>query len=84
MGGDFIAVKVIVEGGLDIYDSPNGKYKGHYDEGDIIRTLEPNSKRVANDGRIYACYTVGGHKGLKHWIAIEDTKGNATVEKIDY
>lgn len=84
MGNQIVAVRVIASGGLDIYDSPNGKYQGHYDQGDIIRTLEPNSRKPGNDGRVYACYTVGGHRGMKNWVAVEDTQGNATVEQIDY
>ena len=82
MGNQIVAVRVIASGGLDILDAPNGNYKGHYDKGNIIRTLEPNSRKPANDGKIYACYTVGGHAGLKHWVAVEDENGNATVEKI--
>ena len=79
-----IAVRVIAEEGVDILDAPNGNYKGHYDKGNIIRTIEPNSKTPGNDGKIYVCYTVGGHRGLKHWVACEDENGNATLEKIDY
>ena len=82
--GDRVAVKVVAKNGIDIYDSPNGKYKGHYDCGDIIRTLEPNSSKPANDGRVYACYTVGGHRNMKYWVPIEDEQGNATVQQIDY
>ena len=82
--GNKIAVRVIANGGLDIFDSPNGSYQGHYNKGDIIRTLEPDSRRPANDGKVYACYTVGGHPFMKNWVAVEDEKGYATVEQIDY
>ena len=83
MGG-IVAVRVIANDGLDIFDSPNGTYQGHYNKGDIIRTLEPNSRKPANDGKVYACYTVGGHRGMKNWVAVEDERGNATVEQINY
>ena len=51
----------------------------------IIRTIEPNSKRPANDGKVYVCYTVGGHAGKKLWVACEDENGNDTLEPLpDY
>ena len=77
-----MSVRVIASGGLDIYDSPNGNIKGHYDKGNVIRTLNLNNKKPADDGRVYAPYTVGGHRFMQYWIAVEDENGYATVEKI--
>jgi hypothetical protein len=45
-------MKVIASNGLDIFDRPNGNKKGHYDYGDVIRTIELDSKKPANDGQI--------------------------------
>ena len=80
-----VACKVIADDGLDILDAPNGNYEGHYNYGNIIRTIEPNSKRPADDGKVYVCYTVGGHAGKKLWVACEDENGNDTLEPLpDY
>ncbi len=74
-------MKVVAEGGLDIYDSPYGNKKGHYDVGDIIRTIELDSKSAAKDGQIYVRYTQGGSLGLiKNWVVYENIKGNITLQ----
>ncbi len=77
-----MSVRVIASDGLDIYDKPNGNIVGHYDKGNIIRTLNLNNKKPANDGRVYAPYTVGGHRFKQNWIAVEDEDGYATIEEV--
>lgn len=36
----------------------NSNYKGHYDKGNIIRTIEPESNKLTNDGKVYVNYSV--------------------------
>ena len=76
-------MKVIASNGLDIFDRPNGNKKGHYDYGDVIRTIELDSKKPANDGQIYVRYTeAGSFFGMtKNWVVYEDKKGNITLEE---
>ena len=76
-------MKVIVSS-LGIYDKPGGTCKGSYSKGEIIRTIDLNSKKAHTDGQIWVCYTqAGGNRffNTKNWVVYEDSYGNVTMEE---